>query len=213
MADSSSRAASPLSTETPGGDREESNSTVHLRSLLAQAETLKRVPRSGWLLAGSATAESVAEHSFVVVFLSLHMAHIINQDWKAEHLESPLDIGQVLELATIHDLAESILTDLPASATAVIGAQAKHRAEAEIVRRLYPSDSSLATLAGRWQEYDDATLPEARLVKDADRLEMVAQALVYRRQGQQNLAQFWQGHEWHFNLSAHLYHSMLSEEE
>ncbi len=62
-----------------------------LLTLLDRANDLKRLPRMGWLLAGVAPAESVAEHSFGVAFLSLLLVDAINDSWEAEGLAEPLD--------------------------------------------------------------------------------------------------------------------------
>ena len=52
-----------------------------------------------------------------------------------------------------------------------------------------------------WEDYNQSSTPEARLVRDADKLEMVHQALVYERAGHRNLAEFWAEPRWHFTAS------------
>ena len=52
-----------------------------------------------------------------------------------------------------------------------------------------------------WQEYDAASTPVARLVKDADKLEMVHQAWRYQQRGHANLDEFWLGHRWYYAAS------------
>ena len=47
--------------------------------------------------------------------------------------------------------------------------------------------------------------PEGRLVRDADKLEMIHQALRYEQTGQRNLAEFFATPRWNFTLSAQLY--------
>ncbi len=172
-----------------------------LALLLDRANDLKRLPRMGWLLAGVAPAESVADHSYGVAFLSLLLADFVNEAWAAEGLAGPLSVERTLRLALLHDLAESLLTDLPKRSSALIGSGAKHAAEEEAMTSLLSSlpggDSHLAL----WQEYDAASTPEARLVKDADKLEMVHQALCYEQRGQANLDEFWQGHSWYYTVS------------
>ena len=53
------------------GGKPDAAEAISLVTLLDRANDLKRLPRMGWLLAGVAPVESVAEHSFGVAFLSL----------------------------------------------------------------------------------------------------------------------------------------------
>jgi len=55
-----------------------------------------------------------------------------------------------------------------------------------------------------WQEYADGATPEGRLVRDADKLEMIHQALCYEQGGQRNLGEFWQEQSWHYPASRSL---------
>jgi putative hydrolases of HD superfamily len=144
---------------------------------------LKLLPRTGWLQRGVAPAESVAEHSFGVAMLALVVGDATPQ----------LDRGRLLAIALLHDAAEALLGDMPAAARRHFGAEAKHEAErgalAEILASLGGRDEYLAL----WEEYAAGTSLEARLVKELDRLEMLAQALAYERAGSHSLAEFWHG--------------------
>jgi putative hydrolase of HD superfamily len=82
-------------------------------SLLAHASILKRLPRTGWLLNGVTPCESVADHTTGVALLTLALAGAINADWQRAGLARPIDAGRAVMLATLHDLAESVITDLP----------------------------------------------------------------------------------------------------
>jgi putative hydrolase of HD superfamily len=87
--------------------------TAALRSLLDSANDLKRLPRTGWLLAGIRQPESVADHAYATTLLAMLLADAINADYAIAGLEEPLDVARVLRIALLHDLAESQLTDLP----------------------------------------------------------------------------------------------------
>ena len=179
-------------------------------SLLNHANDLKHLPRTGWLLAGVADPESVAEHSFSTAVLALFLAESINREWDHEGLSAPLDVGRVLRLALLHDLAESILTDLPRRSATLLGDDVKHEAESRAMTELLsglPGGSGYIEL---WREYDAASTPEARVVKDADKLEMVHQALRYTRRGHANLDEFWQGHQWRYLMSQRLFDRLLA---
>lgn len=175
-----------------------------LLNLLAQASTLKRLPRTGWLLNGVQPCESVADHTTGVALLTLALAGAINADWQAAGLGRPIDAGRAVTLAVLHDLAESIITDLPKRSAQLIGAEAKRRAETEALESILaelPAGNDYATL---WAEYVASASPEARLVHDADALEMVHQALQYERAGHRTLDEFWRGHRWNFGLCEHI---------
>ena len=181
-----------------------------LVTLLDRATDLKLLPRTGWLLAGIAQPESVAAHSFATALLALSLAETINLDPAAEGLAAPLDVARVVRLALLHDLAESLVTDLPKRSAALLGATAKHAAEdaamAELLTGLPHAEADRAL----WAEYDAAATPEARVVKDADKLEMVHQALRYEATGVQTLDEFWSGHDWHYATSAQLFDALRS---
>jgi putative hydrolase of HD superfamily len=80
---------------------------------LEHVNVLKRLPRTGWLLNGVTPCETVADHSCAVALLAIALAEAVNEDWAAEGLVRPLDVGQIVTIAVVHDLAEGLLTDLP----------------------------------------------------------------------------------------------------
>lgn len=179
-------------------------------TILAHATTLKRLPRTGWLLNGVQPCESIADHTTGVALLTLALASALNADWRAAGLERPIDVGRAVMLAVLHDLAESVVTDLPRRTTQLIGAEIKRRAEAQALPDILaglPDADDYTTL---WTEYATASSSEARLVHDADALEMVHQALQYERAGHRTLDEFWRNHHWHFRLCEHL-HQVLQK--
>ncbi len=176
-----------------------------LFSLLDQINHLKQLPRTGWLLAGVTQVESVADHSFAVAILALGLAETINADWAASALDKPLDVDRVIKIALVHDLAESILTDLPKRSAELLGREVKHAAEARAMAQLLSDLPNGDLYRLLWAEYDNNSSAEARLVRDADKLEMVHQALCYERRGQRNLEEFWQEHTWQYEVSKLLF--------
>jgi putative hydrolase of HD superfamily len=156
--------------------------TAHaLLSLYSQVATLKLLPRTGWLQRGVANAESVAEHTFGVLALTLFIGDQI----------AGLDHGKLLAIALLHDMAEVYLSDLPASARRFIGSTSKHAAEQRAVQELFAELPNRADYLTLWGEYNAGSSPEARLVKGIDRIELLAQALRYERSGNRDLAEFW----------------------
>ena len=159
--------------------------------LLLRANQLKRVPRTGWVMRGVTGAESVADHSFGVAFISLILAEMVEQ---------PVNEIKLLTIALLHDLPESVIGDLPTPAAAYFPAGAKRKAEAGVLSELL--GGVLSQPKGRlphaeqwhawWQEFEDGTSAEGRLVRDADRLDMLIQAHVYEQTtGNRYLDEFW----------------------
>ncbi len=171
-----------------------------LVDLLLETATLKLMPRTGWAMRDVPHVESVAEHSFGVVFVALALADALGG--------GDLDLEEVLIIALLHDLAEVRLTDLPASARSLIPEEVKSRAEASAVADLLAPLPSAGRLQALWQEFEQRASPEGCLVRDADKLEMMVQCLRYERAGSRGLDEFWQRmdrYPWHYALSAELY--------
>jgi putative hydrolase of HD superfamily len=151
--------------------------------LLLDAHRLKRTPRTGWALRGVADVESVADHSFGVAFTSLILAELVDQ---------PLDKAKLLTIALLHDLPESVIGDLPTPATAYLPAGAKSQAEAGVLSALLHPLPCAEQWRAWWQEFEEGTSAEGRLVRDADRLDMLIQAHVYEETtGNRWLEEFW----------------------
>jgi putative hydrolase of HD superfamily len=169
-----------------------------------EAATLKRMPRTGWQMRGVPQVESVAEHSFGVVFVALALADAI----EAETRTKTLDMAKILVMALLHDLAEVRLADLPVSATRLIPPAVKSEAEASAMDDLLAPLPAAERWKALWQEFEDRASPEGRLVRDADKLEMMVQCLRYEQAGSRGLDEYWRAMdrwEWHNPLCAELY--------
>ena len=154
-----------------------------LLALYSEVATLKLLPRTGWLQRGVANAESVAEHSFGLLVLTLFIGDTI----------ADLDRGKLLAIALLHDMAEVYLSDLPASARRFLGGHSKHEAEQRALQELFAKHPRQADYLALWSEYVEGSSAEARLVKGLDRIELLAQALIYEQAGQRTLTEFWAG--------------------
>lgn len=135
------------------------------------AGRLKETARAGWKLRGIAEPESVADHSFALALMALVLA---------PRADPPVDAARCVAMAVAHDLAECVVGDI--TPYDGVGADEKRRREEEAMRRL----DSLAPGAGLlelWAEYDAAATPEARFVKELDKLETALQAAEYARAG------------------------------
>ena len=159
-------------------------------SILADLQRLKRLDRTGWVLRGLAPgAESVAAHSYGVAFAAMLLADTV----RARGVE--LDVERVLRLALLHDLAEARTGDMPRTMAEYYGAEARRRAEglafAGVVRSLgEPLREEYERLH---EDYEARASLEARVVKAADIVDLLAQALTFERAGARELDEFWEG--------------------
>ena len=151
--------------------------------LFLEVGNLKRLPRMGWLLRGVPNPESVADHSFRVAFITLLLA----DELRRRSVE--IDVEKALKIALLHDLGESKITDLPLEAQRYMD---KKRAEKKAVMELLleVGNKSLEYFK-LFEEYEEESSPEGRLVRFADKLEMVLQAYEYEKAGFSNLEEFW----------------------
>lgn len=144
---------------------------------IRHAETLKRVFRSGWSLAGvnSVRPESVAEHVYGSIIISIAVSRYL------EGQNLLLNMEKTLIMAAIHDLAESFVSDIPRItdlADSSLLADMKRRVESAAIHEMlsHPiigSDSMLAI----WEEYVNGSTLEARAVRGADIIDMLMHAL------------------------------------
>jgi putative hydrolase of HD superfamily len=171
-----------------------------LVDLFLETATMKRMPRTGWGMRGVPHVESVADHCFGVAFVALALVDLLPDEG--------LDLEKVLIMAILHDLAEVRLTDLPSTAVRLIPSAVKSEAEATAIAELLSPLPAGQRLQALWQEFEDHSSPEGRLIRDCDKLEMMVQCLRYEQAGSRGLDEFWQAmdqREWHYALSAELY--------
>jgi len=151
-----------------------------LIEFLRKVGDLKRIPRTGWVQAGIKEPESVADHSFRTALLAMVLSD-----------QMGLDTEKVVRMALIHDLAESKTGDLTPSQKPNDHSENESNAMAGILSLL--PEGLETRYMGLWEEYETKETPEARLVHNADRIEMLVQALEYE-DGAVNLEQFWDTH-------------------
>jgi putative hydrolase of HD superfamily len=144
---------------------------------------LKQLYRQGWLQRGipKDLCESVAEHSFAMALLALLLADTFSPE---------LDRQQVLLLALIHDLGEVYAGDFtPQDRPAT---QVKQALEAKAIEQIFSELPNGQDYIRMWQAYEEGTTPEARFVKQVDRLEMALQASIYARRGFADMQDFFE---------------------
>lgn len=159
-------------------------------STLIELQRLKRLERTGWTLRGLAPgAESVAAHSFGVTVAAMMMADELRARGES------VDTERLLRMALLHDWAEARVGDMPRTGGEYFGAEARRRAERaafdDIVRGLGAKIEAL--YSGLHEDYEHRAGLEARLVKAADIIDLLVQALAFERAGVRGLDEFWEG--------------------
>ena len=156
-------------------------------TLLNRAGVLKIVKRTGWVLEGIKDAESVADHTWrMSLLISLLAPKTLNKE-------------KLLEMNNIHDLGEIGVGDIKwETGKKVIGDQeAKRKDEMIVMETIFGNYADGKKYIKLLQEFNEQKTPEAKFLKQIDKLEMALQALEYEQQGYSptRLNQFWENAE------------------
>ena len=155
---------------------------------LIEVQRLKNLDRTGWSLRGLAPrTESVAAHSFGVgVVAMLLVDELASRGVK-------VNSERVLRMALLHDWAEARIGDMPKTASTYFGTGQRKRAElaafSDIVSGLGASADLYREL---YEDYEQRSSVEARLVKAADVIDLLVQVLTLERAGARGLDEFWE---------------------
>ena len=144
---------------------------------------LKQLYRQGWLRAGISRArcESVAEHTLGVALLALFAADA--------HFPK-INRAKLLRMALVHDFGEVYAGDIIPSDG--MPPARKHKLEKDSVRRVLGRLPKGREYLSLWMEFEEGKTPEARLLRELDRLEMALQACAYEREGLADLSRFFE---------------------
>ncbi len=145
--------------------------------------TLKKIRRTGWQLRGIRDAESLADHSFGVVLMTLLLA---------EHMESfAIDRDKAVAIAIVHELGEARVGDIPFTALTYFPAKSETeiRAVDDILEPLGKTKTEFSSL---FREFEEKASTEARFVRAIDKLEMLITAFEYEKAGFTGLSEFWE---------------------
>ena len=154
-----------------------------LIDFIAAAGKLKKLSRTGWIECGVPDSESVADHSFRVALIALVLADL-----------KGLDALKAVRMALLHDLAEAETGDLTPTQKCTDPEGFKHEEDVAMQRLLEKLPGGIrGTFQSAWQEFSSTLTDEARLVRDADKLEMVIQASEYQKEGgdKSRFMRFW----------------------
>lgn len=150
-----------------------------LLRLITRADRLESLPRTGWLVGGVVQPESIAAHIYGVAITAL---------WIADTIDEPVDTERVLRIALLHDLGEAITTDLPRPVKQLLGREDVNEAERAAFATI--ADDAGVPWLDAYEAYTDAEELEARIVKAADRIQMLAKAATYEKQRRGDVSRF-----------------------
>ncbi len=139
-----------------------------MRDELKEILELKNVLRAGWVKAGIPSPESVAAHSWGMSMLALKLA------------PKELDLARVLSLCIVHDIPEVRVGDLTPHDDTSTKAQDELKAMTEMAPEW----------VGLFEEYEQGQTPEAKFVKQLDKLDMSLQAEIYQAEFGISLEEF-----------------------
>jgi len=144
---------------------------------------LKNLYRQGWLRRGvpRERCESVAEHSLGVALLAC---------WLAESVYPQLDRDRLVLMALVHDFGEVYAGDIIPQDD--LAPAEKYQMELDSVQQVFSRLPGGERYISLWLEFESGDSPEARLLRQVDRLEMGLQAAVYHAQGFPNLGEFFE---------------------
>ena len=132
-------------------------------AFLRAAESLKHTTRTSWTSTGQ--HETVAAHTWRVCLMALVLAPYFPD----------VDVGRLLRICLVHDLGEAISGDISAVLQAGMPSKAEQeRADLEQLTTPLPL-TTREEIVALWDEYEQASTPEARLAKGIDKLETILQ--------------------------------------
>lgn len=162
---------------------------------LTELMRLKAVPRTGWLLRGVRDVESVADHSYGVAFIAMLLADLA----QARGMEP--NVEKVLRMALLHDLTEARTGDLPATIKRYVESSTLQAMDERIADDIFAGLGAIGEeYLLLWREYEERISLESRIVKAADKLDLLLQAQEYEKGGASNLQEFWANSETDFSL-------------
>lgn len=141
----------------------------NLQEFMELIGRLKHMKRTGWVIRNVPDPETIAGHMYRMAMLSF----LVDND-------EQLDKVKIMQMALIHDLAECIVGDITPHCG--VSPDEKHRREdaaMEMICKLLGNKGPM--ILDMFREYEKQESPEAKYVKDLDRLDLIMQAYEYEK--------------------------------
>ena len=156
-----------------------------LITFLAELMRLKSTPRIGWLLRGVRDVESVAAHSFGVAVIAMLLAD------RARARGVEVNVERLLRMALLHDPGDS-RGDLPSTIKSYFDKASIKAADEAIAKEIFAELGDLSdSYLELWFDYEHRASVESKLVKAADKLDLLVQSREYEKGGARSLQEFW----------------------
>ena len=161
--------------------------TSGLINFLAELTRLKSTPRIGWLLRGVRDVESVAAHSFGVAVIAMLLAD------RARARGVEVNVERLLRMALLHDLTEARTGDLPSTIKRYFGKAEIKAADEAIAKEIFTELGDFReSYLELFFDYEHRASIESRLVKAAEKLDLLIQSREYEKGGARSLEEFWE---------------------
>lgn len=132
---------------------------------IVELDALKRVLRQT-LVADGSRRENSAEHSWHLALMAVLLA---------EYAPEGVRVDRAVKMVLVHDVVEIDAGDAFCyDASANLGKEEREQLAAERLFGLLPAEQA-EELRGLWQEFEDASTPEARYAHALDRLQPLLQ--------------------------------------
>ncbi|KAI4344342.1 hypothetical protein L6164_011578 [Bauhinia variegata] len=149
---------------------------------LSICHRLKTTKRAGWIRKEVKDPESIADHMYRMGLMAL-----IAQDIPG------VDRDKCVKMAIVHDIAEAIVGDITPADGVLKEEKSRREQEAlDHMCKVLGGGSRAKEIADLWMEYEANSSPEAKFVKDLDKVEMILQALEYEDEQGKDLDEFFQ---------------------
>lgn len=139
----------------------------------------KRIKRTGWIREGVKDPESVADHSFRLVVLSMVLAPSLN-----------VDRNKLVKMAIVHDLGETVTGDIVIGRWGKVDKELqknKYKMEGDAIRKMFQDSPEYIDI---FEEMMQKKTKTAKIFKQLDKLEMAMQALEYEKEQGKDLTEF-----------------------
>lgn len=157
----------------------------------------KRIKRAGWVREGVKNPESVADHGFRVIVLSMVLAPMLN-----------VNQNKLIKMAIIHDIGETKTNDLVCERGVNKDPESyakKEELEKDALKEIFEDFEKRPEYISIFEEMINQKTDEAKIFKQIDKLEMAIQALEYEESDEKNLSEFFD------NADLYITHPILKE--
>ncbi|KAG4942615.1 hypothetical protein JHK85_047261 [Glycine max] len=136
--------------------------------------------RTGWVRKDVKNPESIADHMYRMSLMALVASDVPG-----------VDRNKCIKMAIVHDIAEAIVGDItPLDGVSKAEKNQREQAALDHMCKVLGGGSTAKEIAELWMEYESNSSPEAKFVKDLDKVEMILQALEYEVEQGKDLDEF-----------------------